>query len=90
MLKQTERSYRNIDDDKLYRLYMDNITHNYALINQDTIIQDNFYLAAHTAVEIKINNSRIISLNRGFFCCLKPNEKVTHKKYAGFKRFTKI
>ena len=49
-----------------------------------------FFLAAHSGVEIKINNRKIVKVPMGYFYSLKENEVITHKKYDGFSKFTKI
>ena len=49
-----------------------------------------FYICAHTPVIIKTNKGNQIKLSTNNFYNLKQDEIITHKKYDGFLRFTKI
>lgn len=49
-----------------------------------------FYLLAHTGGTIKMNTKKEVILQPMQFYNLKESEKVTHIKYNGFKKFTKL
>lgn len=94
----TKRNFRNVETGDIFKLYMNQITNEYKLIfegenhpkmSKGTQV-NGWYLSAHTPIEIKLNNSKIVRLGTGDFYNLKEEEEVTHKKYCGFKKFTKI
>ncbi len=98
-MKATNRTFTDVENGIEFRLYMHDQTHEYALIyDGGTKSTDyakgteinGFYISAHTDQQIKINGEKLIKLNTGQFYNMKEGEVVTHKKYAGFKRFTKI
>lgn len=96
---KTQRSYRDIETNLKFDLYVHPDTHNFRLIldeNENNNICakgteiNGFYICSFTDCEIKINNKRVIKLPYGTFYCLKEGENITHKKFAGFKNFTKV
>ena len=94
-LQKTQRTFKDIEDNENFNLYIDNEKHNYALISEGSEKYANgtsvngFYICAHTSVDIKINNSKVINLPTGYFYNIKEGERITHKKFCGFKKFTK-
>ena len=90
METKTQRSYKNVETDVFYDLYMDNDKHNYSLIDKQGNRVNGFYLCPFDSVQIKLNTKQIISLSYGEFYNLKEGETVTHRKFCGFKKFTKI
>ena len=89
-LIQSQRSYSNKETGQIFTLYTDSDKHTHHLIDSKGNEAKPFYVCAFDSVQIKINNSKIISLSMGEFYHLKEGEKATHKKYAGFKKFSKI
>jgi hypothetical protein len=97
-LRKTQREFSSVETGIYYSLYMDNADRYYLIIDKNqgekspTIgTQANgFFICSHTGVTIKINNTKQVALNMGTFYNLKEGEKITHKKYTGFSRFTKI
>lgn len=96
-MQPTQRTYTDAETGLNCRLYTSNDASKYHLIyeGQPDIIADGcevngFYIAAHTPETIKINGSKQVKLNTGEFYNLKENEKVTHRKFCGFSKFTKI
>ena len=49
-----------------------------------------FYISAHTGAEIKLNTGKKIFVDRLEFYNCKEGEKVTHRKFIGFSRFSKL
>ena len=92
MYYESNRKYTNVETGEVFTLYKDNITSNIKLVSDTTkneLIND-FYVCGFDSVTIKINNRKEIKLGAGDFYFIKQGETVTHKKYAGFKNFTKI
>ena len=99
MLQPTNRIFKDIQNDYPFRLHYDVDNGEYALITDKPLKSSDhaegttvngWYLAAHSGVQIKINGKKVIKLFAGSFYNLKEGEKVTHKKYTGFKRFSKV
>lgn len=95
MLLQTKRSYTNVETGELYDLWHDSNTDVYKLISPGSnnlakgTEANGWYLSTSFDVIIKIDRTKEIELKIGQFYNLKEGEKVTHKKYLGFKRFSK-
>ena len=96
-MQVTLRKFNDVETGYICRLYTSNDTSKYHLIyeGQSHIIADGcevngFYISAHSSVTIKINGKKQINLSPNEFYHLKEGEVITHKKYAGFKKFTKI
>ena len=96
-MQPTQRTFTDIETNYKCRLYTSNDASKYHLIyeGQQEKIADGsevngFYICAHTPITIKTNKGNEIKLSTNNFYHLKENEIVTHKKYAGFSRFTKI
>lgn len=93
---KTNRYFYDIETNEVCDLWMDNITHEFKLVHrgsEDTVKGsevNGFYICAHSSVTIKINGKRQVHLQMGTFYHIKEGEKVTHKKYPGFKKFTKV
>ncbi len=97
-MNPTQRTYTDTETGDKFRLYMNSEGNKYALITDGS---DNpeapakgskvngFYLCAFTGVTIKINNKKLVKMANGEFYNLKEGETVTHKKFIGFKKFTK-
>ena len=98
-LEPTNRSFTNIETGKKFRLYMDE-NREFALIyesNKNNMDMANgtsvngWYLSAHTSIDVKINNSKIVKIPNGSFYNLKEGETVTHSRYSGMqKNFKKV
>lgn len=94
-MERTNRSFKDVEDKEIFVLYTDE-KERYRLISDGSekfakgTEVNGFYICAHCGVTLKINNSKIIKLDDGEFYNFKENEVVTHKKYIGFKKFTKI
>lgn len=93
----TQRTYTDIETGYNTRLHTSNDASKYHLVyeGQPEVIADGcevngFYLMAHTGGEIKLNTGRRITLQMGTFYHLKEGEQVTHRKFIGFKKFSKI
>jgi len=96
-MTQTQRTFTNVETNNVCRLYTSKDNSCYHLIyeGQHDKIADGsevngFYLAAHTSMHIKIDSKKIVYLPQGSFCNMKHGEKITHKKYTGFNKFTKV
>lgn len=94
-MESTKRIFTDIEENEPFRLYVNSDTHEYFLISDGTekyakgTEVNGFYICAHDCVTIRINGKKDIKLSQGSFYNLKEGEAVTHKKYAGFSRFTK-
>ena len=88
MYYQTERKYTDVETREVFPLWHDLTTGNYKLEN-DRAKVNGFYMSAHTALTIRLNNKKEIELNTGEFYNLKEGEDVTHVRYCGFK-FKKV
>lgn len=96
-MQSTNRTFTDVEKGYKCRLYTSQDASTFHLIyeGQHDKIADGsevngFYLCAHTGVTIKINNKKIVQLDMGQFYHKKEGEVITHKKYTGFKKFTKI
>ncbi len=97
-MHQTKRSYQDVETGRKFNLWMDNAD-NYHLIAGPTEKPEyctegtevnGFYICAHTGVTIKINGKKIVKMDQGQFYNMKEGEVITHKKFTGFTKFTKI
>ena len=96
-MQATKRTFTCAETNNICRLYTSNENSRYHLIyeGQHEKIADGsevngFYLLAHTGGTLKINNKKQVDLNMGQFYHLKEGETVTHIKYCGFNKFTKL
>lgn len=97
MLHKTNRIYTDVETGLKWTLFQDSDTHNFKLCSEYTEGDkpaymsevNGFYISAHTPVTIKINNTKVIDLSTSQFYNLKEGEIITHKKFAGFKKFTR-
>ena len=95
-LIRTERTFSDVEDGEKFVLHTHAQTHDFYLISDGSekhakgTEANGFYISAHSPVQIKINGKKVISLNTGQFYNLKEGEEITHKKFAGFKKFTKV
>lgn len=96
-MQPTQRTFTDIETNYKCRLYTSADASKYHLIyeGQPEKIADGsevngFYICAHSPVTIKTNKGKQIKLAINSFYHLKEGEKITHKKYVGFSRFTKI
>lgn len=97
-MHQTQRSYQDVETGHKFNLWMDNAD-NFHLIagpqqsegapTEGTEI-NGFYISAHSGVTIKLNGKKQIKMDIGQFYHLKEGEQITHKKFTGFSKFTKI
>ena len=92
----TNRVYTDVETKEMFRLYSHPTNHSWHLISEgnkniaDGCEVNGFYLCAFDSVTIKINGSKIVSLGMGNFYNLKEGEIITHNKFAGFKKFTRV
>ena len=95
-LDKSERTFNDVETNEKFSLYINPENHNFHLISEGSEKHakgtevNGFYICAHSPIAIKINGSKVIDLPTGTFYNLKENETITHKKYCGFKRFTKV
>jgi len=96
-MQPTQRTFINCETGFKTRLYTSADSSKYHLIyeGQNNIIADGsevngFYIAAHTGAEIKLNTGKKVFVDMSQFYSLKEGEKVTHRKFIGFSKFTKI
>jgi hypothetical protein len=97
MMTPTQRTYTDVETGYNCRLHTSNDLSKYHLIyeGQHDIIANGcevngFYISAFTPATIRLNTKKEIHLNSGQFYHLKEGEQVTHRKFMGFKKFTKI
>ena len=91
-MDKTQRTYTNIETNELYSLYRNPNTDQIALVKQDNgeILREPFYACGFDSLTIRLNTKKEINLNSGSFYQLKEDEKVTHRKFAGFNKFSKV
>lgn len=97
MKTATQRTFTDVETGNNCRLYTSQDASKYHLIyeGQNDKISDGsevngFYISAHTGAEIKLNTKKTIFVDSGNFYHLKEGEKVTHRKFVGFSKFTKF
>jgi hypothetical protein len=94
-MERTNRKFTDIEENEVFVLYKEK-NDNYRLISDGSekyakgTEVNGFYICAHCGVTIKINGKKQITLSMGTFYNLKEDEKITHKKYTGFDKFTKV
>jgi hypothetical protein len=92
---RTQRTFENVETKEVFALYMHSETHEYKLISDGSEKHaagtevNGFYIAPHTSVTLKINGTKQVYVGNGQFYNIKEGETITHKKYIGFKKFTK-
>ena len=95
-MNPTQRIFENVETGESFRLYTSCDASKYHLISEgnkkrsDGTEVNGFYLAPFTGASIKLNNGKVVNIGTGQFYHLKENEKVTHRKFTGFKKFTKV
>lgn len=98
-MEATARTYTDTETGLICRLHTSNDSSKYHLIYEgnkgendptDGTEVNGFYIAAHTGATIKLNTGKKIFVNSGEFYHLKEGEKATHRKFIGFKTFTRI
>ncbi len=96
-MQPTQRVFLDAETGYKARLYTSLDGSKYHLIyeGQSDIIADGcevngFYISAHTGAEIKLNTDKKIFVDSGSFYHLKEGERATHRKFIGFKRFSKL
>lgn len=98
-MNPTQRTFTDVETSQKFRLYTNSDNNKYSLISDPTDKPQDlaggsevngFYICSHAGVTIKINSSKVIELNQGTFYNLKDGEVITHKKFTGFKRFTRV
>jgi len=89
-MTKTKRTYTDTETGLTTHLYTSLDGSKYHLFHADGSEVSGFYISAHTGAEIKLNSGKIVFVDRGNFYHLKEEEKVTHVKYIGFSKFTKI
>ena len=96
-MEATNRTFTDVETGYKCRLYTSQDASKYHLIyeGQSNFITDGsecngFYICAHTPVTVKTSLKQIVKLNTGEFYHFKQDEQITHKKYAGFTKFTKL
>lgn len=98
-MRPTQRSYSDIETNEKWNYQVNDVTGDHCLKMVEyqgelaTALGTechSFYACGFDSVTIKINNKKEVKLSTGDFYTIKEGEKITHKKYAGFKRFTKL
>jgi hypothetical protein len=97
-MQKTQRTYTDAETGIMYALYKDSADRFRLILDTPQGPQaptpgtevNGFYLCAFTACTIKINKTKQVRLNMGQFYTLKEGEQVTHCKYIGFDKFTKV
>ena len=97
-MKQTQRTYTNVETGYNCRLYTSADASKHHLIYEANGPEapaegsevNGFYLAAHSGATIKLNTGKQITLSMGQFYNLKDGERATHRKFTGFNKFSKI
>jgi len=105
-MRPTQRIFKDVETGKSFRLYSDETQSKYDLISESVedhqnrsfeLKSDNyaksperFYICAHSGVTVKVNGSKEVFLSQGTFYNIKEGEEITHKKYVGFDKFTKV
>lgn len=94
---QTNRNFTDVETGDVFRLYTSKDNSVYHLIAENNTNKvapgtevNGFYISAHTSQHIKIDGKKIVYLPIGSFYNMKQGEKITHKKYTGFNKFTKV
>lgn len=97
-MTKTQRVFSDVETGFKWSLYQDE-TDNFHLIMDEPqgysapsigSEVNGFYICAHTACTIRLNTKTDVELPTGTFYNMKEGEKITHKKFIGFKRFTKV
>lgn len=94
-MERTNRSFNDVESGEKFILYKE-ANDNFRLISDGSEKHakgtevNGFYICAHCGVTLKIDNKKQIHLPMGTFYNLKEDEKITHKKYIGFEKFTKV
>jgi len=86
----TKRVYIDVETKESFNLCQHHKTQEFKLISNENTIVNSCYLCACTPSTIKLNTGKIINLDNGEFYNLKEKEVVTHRKFCGFTKFTKI
>lgn len=96
-MEPSKRIYTNVETGNRYRLYTSNDASKYHLLAEGQLEKiadgsevNGFYIAAHIGAHIKLNTGKTIFVNSGEFYNLKEGEQVTHRKFVGFSKFTKL
>lgn len=86
-----ERTYQHVFSGDKFRLYESDKTGKTKLINESTGEEpEAFYACALIGVTLRLKDKQEIYLKAGQFLPINTNNPITHKKYIGFKRFSKI
>ena len=88
MFRPTQRTYRNVLNNKEYRMYSNDTTGDLYLMSTEEKIRD-FVCAAHIDCDYKLKDKTIISLKRGGFMPINADNQPTHRKMLIEKRFKK-
>ena len=88
-MEPTNRFFTNIETGIKYRLCTSQDNSKYHLMNGNNEV-NGFYISAHTGAHIKLNTGKVLFVNSGEFYNLKDGEKVTHRKFIGFSKFSKF
>jgi hypothetical protein len=92
----TQRKFTDVETNEVFHLYMHPVRHEYKLVSHGSDKHcagsevNGFYLSAHSPMTLKINKTKLVELNTGEFYTMKEGEVITHKKYCGFTKFTKV
>ena len=93
----TKRSYTNVETGETYRLFQHETTHAHKLISESEKCGTNevngYYLCAFTGCTIKVKTPtgiKHVTLNMGEFYNTQEGETVTHRKFIGFTKFSKL
>ena len=86
---RTQRQFNEVTTGKPYYLHCDPYTNKTHLENDEGEQIKAYFYNAWTTTTVK-TNERTVSLNVGQFLQLEPGETLTHQKYLGRTKFSKI
>ena len=86
---RTQRQFKEVNTGVLYYLHCDQYTNKTHLENDEGEQINAYFYNARTTTTVK-TNKRTVSLNVGQFLHIEPGETLTHQKYLGRTKFSKI
>lgn len=97
MLYKTNRTFKDVETNEIFALWSDSDTHEMRLFIEDESKErakgtevNGFYICTFTDCHIKINADKVIHLPQGTFYNMKQGERITHKKFKGKNKFSKV
>ena len=84
------RTYSNVETGEQYQLIYDSVKGAHIVTDAKGNDIPHFYACGFDGVTIRVNSGKEIKLSMSQIYVFKQGEKATHKKYAGFSKFSKI